>query len=282
MVLGDIAQKMFDKMPERHVISWSCMMDGYVRCGECKAALALLRDMQKLDSVDVRPNEFMMPVVLSTCGRLGAPEQWKWAHTFIDKCGMKINVVLGSCLIDLYAKCGSIERASGAYVLLSSVYATTGKWKELRHVRDAMEAKGIRKVPACSMVEVGCVIHEFFWGDESHPETREIHLMPDEIRKLLKMEGYVGNTNEVLLDLDDEEGEELALSLHSEKLAVAYAILKTSAATPIHILKNLRICADCHVAIKMISRVFARYIEVRDCNRFHHFANGVCSCKDYW
>ncbi|PSS08133.1 Pentatricopeptide repeat-containing protein [Actinidia chinensis var. chinensis] len=431
MGLVKIARKMFDKMPERNVISWSCMMDGYVRCGEYKEALALFREMQKLDSMDVRPNEFTMSVVLSACGRLGALEHGKWAHAYIDKCGMKVGVVLGSCLVDMYAKCGSIERArwvfnilgsdkdvmawsamisglamhghseeclevfsvmtslgvrpnavtflgvlcacvhgglvsegesyfrrmrvefgiapliqhygcvvdlygraglidaawstinsmpmepdvpiwgallsgsrmhgdirtcefalkklieleptnSGAYVLLSNVYAKTGKWKEVRHLRDAMEANRIRKVPGCSMVEVGGIIHEFFVGDESHPETREIRLMLDEIMQRLKMEGYVGNTNEVLLDLDDEEGKELALSLHSEKLAVAFAILKTSAGMPIHIVKILRICRDCHVAIKMISRIFARYIVVRDCNRFHHFANGVCSCKDYW
>lgn len=99
--------------------------------------------------------------------------------------------------------------------------------------------------------------------------------------KRLKVEGYVGNTIEVLLDLD-EERKEMALSLHSEKLAVAFAILKTSAGTPIRNVKNLRICGDCHVAIKMISRIFVWEIVVRDCNRFHHFANGICSCKNFW
>lgn len=99
--------------------------------------------------------------------------------------------------------------------------------------------------------------------------------------KRLKVEGYVGNTIEVLLDLD-EERKEMALSLHSEKLAVAFAILKTSAGTPIRNVKNLRICGDSHVAVKMISRIFVREIVVRDCNRFHHLANGICSCKNFW
>ena len=77
MVLGENAWKMFDKMPERNVISWSCMMDAYVRCGECKEVLALLREMQRLDGVDVRPNnEFMMSVMLLACVRLGAPEHF--------------------------------------------------------------------------------------------------------------------------------------------------------------------------------------------------------------
>ncbi|CAL5352293.1 unnamed protein product [Camellia sinensis] len=430
MGLVEIARKLFDEMPERNVISWSCMIDGYVRCGECTEALVLFREMQELETRDVRPNEFTMSVVLSACGQLGALEHGKWVHAYIDKCGMEVDVVLGTSLIDMYAKCGSIERArwvfnslgpnknvmawsamisglamhgqsqecldlfskmtkhgvrpnavtflgvlcacvhaglvsegesyfrrmsvefgimpliqhygcmvdlygraglieeawntiksmpmepdvlvwgailsgsrmhgdigtcevaikklieleptnSGAYVLLSNIYAKTGRWKDVRHVRDIMEAKGIRKVPGCSMVEVGGVIHEFLVGDESRPETREIYMMLEEIMKRLKMEGYVGNTKEVLLDLDEEE-KELALSLHSEKLAVAFAILKTSAGSPIYIVKNLRICDDCHVAIKMISRNFGRVIVVRDCNRFHHFVDGICSCKDYW
>lgn len=105
--------------------------------------------------------------------------------------------------------------------------------------------------------------------------------MLEEIMGKLKLVGYMGNTKEVLLDLD-EEGKEWALSLHSERLAIAFCFIKTSPGTPIRIVKNLRICLDCHVAIKMISKVFHREITVRDCNRFHHFKNGVCSCKDYW
>lgn len=428
--LVDIARKLFDEMPERNVISWSCMINGYGRCGEYKEALALFREMQKVEVNGVKPNEYTMSSVLLACGRLGALEHGKWVHAYIGKCGMEVDVVLGTSLIDMYAKCGSIERAkwvfdnmgpnkdvmawsamisgsamhghaeeclelfakmtdygvrpnaitflgvlcacvhgglvsegqeyfrrmsedfgitpliqhygcmvdlygraglikeacvlvksmpmepdvlvwgallsgsrmhgdietceialkklieldptnSGAYVLLSNVYAKRGRWADVRHVRDLMEARGIKKVPGCSLVELAGVLHEFLVGDDSHPETREIYKMLDEIMKKLKMEGYVGNTNEVLLDLD-EEGRELAISLHSEKLAIAFCFLKTSPGTPIRIVKNLRICSDCHVAIKMISRVFDREIVVRDCNRFHHFKGGLCSCKDYW
>ncbi|KAB1226594.1 hypothetical protein CJ030_MR1G019147 [Morella rubra] len=170
---------------------------------------------------------------------------------------------------------------SGAYVLLSSVYAKMGRWPNVRHVRNLMEVRGIKKVPGCSSVELEGVLHEFLVGDNSHPETKEIYKMLDEIMKRLKMEGYKGNTTKVLLDLD-EEGKELALSLHSEKLAVAFCFLKTSPGTPIRIIKNLRICSDCHVAIKMISKVFEREVVVRDCHRFHHFKGGLCSCNDYW
>lgn len=71
---------------------------------------------------------------------------------------------------------------SGAYVLLSNAYAKLGKWKDVRHVRDLMEARGIRKVPGCSLVELDGVMHEFSVGDESHPDTREIYMMLEEIK----------------------------------------------------------------------------------------------------
>ena len=54
---------------------------------------------------EVRPNGFRITTVLSACGLLGALEHGKWAHAYIDKCGIKIDVVLGTSLIDMYAKC---------------------------------------------------------------------------------------------------------------------------------------------------------------------------------
>ena len=63
---------------------------------------------------------------------------------------------------------------------------------------------------------------------------------------------------------------------HSEKLAIAFALIKTSSGSPIRITKNLRTCADCHGATKFISNI------VRDAIHFHHFRYALCSCGDYW
>ena len=93
---------------------------------------------------------------------------------------------------------------SGAYVLLSNVYAKLGRYGEVRHLRDVMEMRGIKKVPGCSSVEIDGTLHEFTAGDDSNPEINDIHKMMDEIIKRLKKHGYSGNTSEVLLDLDEE------------------------------------------------------------------------------
>ncbi|KAM1353561.1 hypothetical protein COP2_034058 [Malus domestica] len=71
-------------------------------------------------------------------------------------------------------------------------------------------------------------------------------------------------------------------SCHSEKLAIAFGLARTPEGTPLRIVKNLRVCRDCHSLTKFVSQAFDREIIVRDRVRFHHFKGGLCSCKDYW
>lgn len=70
--------------------------------------------------------------------------------------------------------------------------------------------------------------------------------------------------------------------VHSERLAIAFALLNMSSTKEILVIKNLRICGDCHRFVKAVSKfVDCRFI-IRDATRFHHFDGGSCSCKDYW
>ncbi|CAD6214729.1 unnamed protein product [Miscanthus lutarioriparius] len=68
----------------------------------------------------------------------------------------------------------------------------------------------------------------------------------------------------------------------SERLAIAFGLVSTPPGTPLRVMKNLRICGDCHNAVKLIAKVTGREIVVRDNKRFHHFKDGACSCGDYW
>lgn len=105
--------------------------------------------------------------------------------------------------------------------------------------------------------------------------------MLDDMISRLKKAGYVPNKSEVLFDMDEED-KETALNLHSEKLAVAFGLISTVPGVPIRIVKNLRVCNDCHTATKLVSKLYNRELIVRDRNRFHHFTNGSCSCGDFW
>lgn len=89
----------------------------------------------------------------------------------------------------------------------------------------------------------------------------------------MKRAAYLPTTSEVFLDIYEEDSED-ALNRHSEKLAIAFALLKTPPRSPIQIVKKLWVCADCHSATKFTSKVYNRDIVMRDRNRFHHFRNG--------
>lgn len=83
------------------------------------------------------------------------------------------------------------------------------------------------------------------------------------------------------MDVDDNTKEKI-LRYHSEKIAVAYALMSLPSWKPIIIKKNLRTCLDCHSAFKLIAKVAGRSIIVRDSSRFHQFSDGSCSCGDFW
>uniref|UniRef100_A0ACD5X3D6 Uncharacterized protein n=1 Tax=Avena sativa TaxID=4498 RepID=A0ACD5X3D6_AVESA len=71
------------------------------------------------------------------------------------------------------------------------------------------------------------------------------------------------------------------LSYHSERLAIAFALIASCPGAPIRIIKNLRVCGDCHESTKLVSRLYGREIIMRDRTRFHHFRDGHCSCGDF-
>ncbi|KAG2708408.1 hypothetical protein I3760_05G192100 [Carya illinoinensis] len=170
----------------------------------------------------------------------------------------------------------------GCRVLLANIYSASRRWNEAKVVREEIELKGRKKIPGCSSIELNGMFHQFLVGDRSHPQTKQLYLFLDEMTTKLKIAGYVPQFGDVLLDIDDEEDKETALSKHSEKLAIAFGLMNTAPETPIRIVKNLRVCGDCHEATKFISKVYDREIIVRDRIRYHHFKKGSCSCKDYW
>ncbi|KAM0825436.1 hypothetical protein ACQ4PT_069557 [Festuca glaucescens] len=170
---------------------------------------------------------------------------------------------------------------SGPPVLLYNIYASTGQWDAAARVRKMMKATGVKKEPACSWVEIENSVHMFVASDDAHPRAEEIYKMWDEISMKIRKEGYVPDMDYVLLHVDDQE-REANLQYHSEKIALAFALIQMPEGATIRIMKNIRICGDCHSAFRYISEVYKREIVVRDTNRFHHFSNGSCSCGDYW
>ncbi|KAG7028900.1 Pentatricopeptide repeat-containing protein [Cucurbita argyrosperma subsp. argyrosperma] len=167
----------------------------------------------------------------------------------------------------------------GALVVLSNIYAKERRWEDAGEVRKLMNEMGVSKERGCSRIELNNEVHEFQMADRKHKQADLIYQKLNEVVQTLKLAGYTPQTNCVLVDLDDEEKKELVL-WHSEKLALCYALMNEG--SRICIIKNLRICEDCHAFMKLASKVYAREIVVRDRTRFHHYRDGSCSCKDYW
>lgn len=424
----DIARQVFDKISERNVVSWNSMISGYAQNGYPEEALQLFREMQ---CERVEPNWITVTALLPACGYVGVVRQGKEIHAYVIKSEIKADVLLGNALIDMYAKCGSIEIAckvfdemptrdlvswntviagqgingrgaeavrylyrmqedeaglkpdsitfisllsacshaglveegwryfksmsrdydiipevehyacmvdllgragrveeahkfiqemplepsssvwgsllsacrihcnvdlgegvaerlfemepqnAGNYILLSNIYAAAGRWEDVAKVRSIMKEQGIKKRPGCSWIEVNNRVHAFVAGDQSAPQLEEIYAMLESLDAQMKAAGYLPATDFVLHDVEDDE-KEAFLCGHSEKLAIAFGLINTHARSPLQITKNIRVCGDCHNAIKFISKIVEREIIVRDTNRFHHVRGGNCSCGDYW
>ncbi|MCD7449710.1 hypothetical protein HAX54_001139 [Datura stramonium] len=420
------AREVFDEMVEKDVVSWSAMIQGYAANGLPKDALELFYRMQR---ENIRPDCYSMVGVLSACARLGALEVGEWASKLMDMNEFFSNAVLGTALIDMYAKCGRMLSAweifkqmkvkdrvirnavisglamhghvksafccfgqveklgikpdgntfmgllcacthaglvddgrkyfqsmthlyalepmiehygcmvdllgraglldealslignmpmkanaviwgallsgcrlhrdtklaehvlkqlielepwnSGNYVLLSNIYASNNKWDDSEKIRSCMNERRMQKIPAYSWIEIDGIVHEFLVGDTYHSISEKIYAKLSELSKELREAGYVPKTEYVLFDIEEEEKEQF-VGCHSEKLALAFGLLNTKPSEVIRIIKNLRICGDCHTFFKLISKITEREIILRDNNRFHCFLKGSCSCGDYW
>lgn len=422
----ETAYEFFKDMPVKNVISWTAMISGFVGAGLNKEALNLFQQMQ---NAGTEPDNVALVSSLSACAHLGAADQGRWIHAYIEQNGIEIDPILGCALIDMYVKCGDMEEAQevftklekkgtfawtamingfaihgqgqealdwfvqmqkagikpnlitftailtacshaglvddgrsmfkrmttvynlnptiehygclvdllgragllmeaeeliekmplesnaaiwgsllnacwihrhlelgkrigkflieidpacgGRYIHLARIHAAAGEWNQAVEVRSRMKHRGVSKLPGCSAISLNGIVHEFLAGDGSHPQMEEIYLTWNGIAEKLREEGYKPATGDLLLDLEDEE-KERAIQYHSEKLAITFGLVRTKPDTTIKIFKNLRVCQDCHTVTKLISKIYARDIVVRDRTRFHHFKEGRCSCGDYW
>ncbi|XP_057812661.2 pentatricopeptide repeat-containing protein At4g02750 [Cryptomeria japonica] len=257
--LVDKGKLYFDCMILEHDIipgvdHYACMVDLLGRAGFLDEAECFINNMP------IEPDAVIWRALLGACR----------IHS-----NLKLSIRVAERLLDLEPECAS------TYVLLANSYAAAGRWDDVRLVRIMMRDRGIKKDPGCSWIEFQNKVHRFVVDDSSHPQTHAIYKLLEALTEKIKEEGYVPETNFVLHDIEGEQKEHM-LCYHSEKLAIAFGISNIPPGATIRVIKNLRMCGDCHTATKFISKTVGREIVVRDASRFHHFMNGFCSCKDYW
>ncbi|KAL7161495.1 hypothetical protein ACSBR2_042038 [Camellia fascicularis] len=104
----DEALKVFDIMPERNSVSWNTMIAAYVRNNYFQEAFALFDRMQ---SEKLVLDKYVAASMLSACSGLGALRHGEWIHGYIEKSGIEVDSKLATAIIDMYCKCGYLEKA---------------------------------------------------------------------------------------------------------------------------------------------------------------------------
>ncbi|RVW61317.1 Pentatricopeptide repeat-containing protein, chloroplastic [Vitis vinifera] len=239
----------------------------------------------------VIPNLQHYACVIDILGRAG---QLDAAYSFINNMPFQpdfdvYSTLLGACRIHGNIKLGhEISQKifemepndAGYYVLLSNMYALAGNWEGVKMTRASLRSKRMKKDPGFSSIEINQEIYTFMAGEKDHPQYFKIEGILKGLILKIKKAGYVPNTNVLLQDVSDDMKKDI-LYHHSEKMAIAFGLMRTKPGTIIRITKNLRTCDDCHTASKFVSKVFGRVLVIKDANRFHVFQDGVCSCRDY-
>lgn len=227
---------------------YGCLVDLFGRAGMPKKALKVIED-----------SEFANSVIL-----------WR---TFLASCKIHKDVHNGEKAMAKLNELGGLN--AGDYVLLATIYADARDLQGVVRMRKLIKYEGLTTTPSGSWIEIDEEIHKFVVNDRSHVDSEKIYRKLQEMVYEATIVGYV--TTSVNDQLPERTG-----SSHSEKLALALGLLNSAAGICVRIVNNLRVCNDCHSFIKCVSKAYNREIVVRDRVRFHHFKNGLCSCKDYW
>ncbi|KAF9607054.1 hypothetical protein IFM89_030827 [Coptis chinensis] len=225
------------------VVMYACAHAGLVKDGR-----RIFNTME--DEYGIEPKLEHYGCLVDLLGRAGKLEEAKEA---IRDMPMEPNAVVWRSLLGASRVHGNLElgqlalknlielepETSGNYVLLSNMYASVNKWDDVEKVREVMKDQGVNKAPGSSFVEIGGAIHEFILGDKTHPHSKEIYMKLEEMNRKLHTYGHNASIKEVLFDIEEEEKED-ALTYHSEKLAIAFALIASNSSVPIRIIKNLR------------------------------------------
>ncbi|XP_010255012.1 PREDICTED: pentatricopeptide repeat-containing protein At1g20230-like [Nelumbo nucifera] len=283
-------QKMIDSGIKPNSVTFTGVLSGCSHSQLVQEAHSIFYSMS--GNYLIEPDADHYSCMVDVLSRSGYLEE---AYEFIQKMPIEPTAsawgaLLGACRVYKNVELGQVAANKlfeiepenpGNYILLSNIFVSAKMWLDASKIRKLMRDRGVTKAPGCSWVQVKNRVHTFVVGDKRNEQSNEIYRFLDELREKMRLAGYLPDTGFVLQDVDQEEKEEL-LCNHSERLAVAFGILNLNGESLVRVFKNLRICGDCHNAIKFMSKIIGVQITVRDNLRFHHFRDGLCSCRDFW
>ncbi|TXG52625.1 hypothetical protein EZV62_021794 [Acer yangbiense] len=231
-----------------------CLTDMFVRLGRLEEVLDFIKRME------FDPNEVI------------------WSR-FVEGCRRHGNMELGFYAAEQLLKLK--PKNPETYLMLLDMYLSAKRWDDVFRVKSLMEEEKLSKIQDWSWISIKDKVHSFKPNDRLHPQSAEMYKLLDELLDKAESLGYKSRECLELIDEDDEIKTFSSAVYHSEKLAVAFGMLRTLNAAPILVIKNTTMRRDCHNFIKVISSVTGREIIIRDSKRLHRFVDGHCSCGDF-
>ncbi|KAG0474422.1 hypothetical protein HPP92_014108 [Vanilla planifolia] len=247
----DIMQREYNFSPQ--IEDYACMVDLLGRAGDLERAVEFIERMQ------VAPTAKIWGSLLTASRNNSNIEMAEFAAERILNFG---------------------HDNTGCYVILCAMYSDAGRWEDAERIRCLLKEYDLHRTRGRSLVELNKNTCSFVDGEKSHHQIYTILVASD----ILSMEAGESAVN--LLNKFNLQGvlkEKVKQpSRHTVRLAVSFGLISSAIGTPVLVKKNIRICNDCHKAVKKISSFTGREIIVGDSTIYHHFNNGKCSCGDYW
>lgn len=177
---GDMsaARKVFDRMPERSIVSWTALLSGYSHNGVFKDALLVFQHMHRSG---VKGNQFTYGSAFRACTKLMCLRSGMQIQGFLQKSRFVGNLFVQSALVDLHSKCGDIEDASFVFQMMVKRdlvcwnamiggYSVQGFINEAFHLLQSMLREGM--TPDC--FTFGSLLHVCSLGIHL-PKVSQIH-----------------------------------------------------------------------------------------------------------
>ncbi|CAI0557768.1 unnamed protein product [Linum tenue] len=177
-------KKLFDKMPEKDVVSWNTMVFGFAQCGNMKTATEFFHLMPAKNPVSwtsliagyarqgqghralqlfarmmafrIRPDQFTFSSCLCACASIASLKHGKQVHAYMTRMNFRPNAIVVSSLIDMYAKCGcldagrlvfdatSVKKDVVLWNTMLSALAQHGRGEEAIRMVDEMICSGVK------------------------------------------------------------------------------------------------------------------------------------------
>ena len=287
------ALKFFDDMQiagfQPNEVTFTCLLSACSHSGRLKEGCEHFKSMK--EKYNIAPTLEHHYVLMEIFGHEALFDE---AEDLIESVPFCSNVVGWMSLLTLCGQHGNInlgrrcfDRAIGikpgyssGYALMWNLYNQAGMCDEARRIDDLRIIANAWKKPAKAFIEVDNQVHSFIVADKSHPQSDRIYTKLKDLTEKIKSEGYSPSLGAVP-DWSSDRDKEVSLCRHSEKLAIAFGLISTAKGATIRLSKNLRVCADCHSAAKVISKVEMREIIITDAYQIHRFKDGTCSCQNF-